>query len=264
MSNIAIRLDVKSIVEIKNKYLALTEKLTETDKQIHDTLKQINGYAPYRLDNNYNDCHENRLTRNIDQTCWNYLIRLYSLEKWMLCTEYEKLKKDIECYRTPVFNVENAEGWTLGLKNLIHDNVKTLIKQVYESITQGKYLTGGNYHTGTMKKRNNNGIDSRFILTTHDYSRIFSYYSYKPTITDDLEKVCYILDAKTLPEFTLMDKAKQEKLTEVENDYFGVKFYQNGNTHYTMEEATREKLNKWGPTGSVIGENIKIKIFEKD
>jgi hypothetical protein len=49
----------------------------------------------------------------------------------------------------------------------------------------------------------------------------------------------------------------------VENDYFSVKFCKNGNTHYTMNEEIREKLNKWGPEGNIIGENIKIKIFEK-
>lgn len=263
MSDIAIRLDVQSIFALKVKHLALMEQLVKTDKEISQTLEPIHAYAPYRLDYRYADCHEKRETRDIDQSCWSYLVRLYELEKWMLCTEYKKLLKDIETYATPEFTVANAEGWVLGLKALIHDNVKTLVKQVYDSITQEKYLTGGNYHTGTMKKRNNNGIDKTFIITTRDYSRIFGYWSSTPTITDDLEKACYILDGKALPDVTLMKRAQSERTKEVANDYFSVKFCANGNSHYTMQENIREKLNRWGPTGNVLGENIKIKVFEK-
>jgi hypothetical protein len=263
MSDIAIRLDVQSVYAIKVQYKTLMEKLIETDKEIGQLLEPIHAYAPYRLDFRYDDCHERRIDRNIDRSCWNYLIRLYDLEKWMLCTEYKKLQKDIETYSTPEFTIANAEGWVLGLKALIHDNVRVLIKQVYESITQETYLTGGNYHTGTMKKRNNNGIDKSFIITTRDYQRIFNSWSTTPTITDDLEKACYILDGKCLPDVTLMNQARSDRSSEVENAYFSVRFCQNGNTHYVINDEIREKLNRWGPTGNIIGENIKIKIFEK-
>lgn len=262
MSDVSIRLDVQSIFAIKVKYIQLMNKIIQTDKEIGEALEPIHGYAPYRLDYRFDDCHERRIDRNIDQTCWNYLIRLYELEKWMLCTSYEDVMRDIKEFKMPEFTIDNASGWVLGLKALIHDNVKTLIKQVYQSITQEKYRTGGGY-SGQIKKRNNNGIDKHFIITTNDYSRIFAYWHSKPTVTDDLEKACYILDGKSLPDTTLINKAKGEKLSEVENDYFKVVFCRNGNTHYTMKDDIREKLNRWGPTGNVIGENIKIKIFEK-
>lgn len=80
---------------------------------------------------------------------------------------------------------------------------------------------------------------------------------------DDLEKVCYILAGKTLPEKTLRDSLRADKVDTASNPYMSVKLCRNGNTHFTLEDDTRALLNRYGPTGAVIGENIKIKVFER-
>jgi len=169
---------------------------------------------------------------------------------------------EIDNYQTPDFTIENANGWIAGLKETIRDNVNTLVKKVYSEITNGHYYTGGGYR-GEKKKRNNNGIDKMFILYTCDWSTVFAYWQDKPSIMDDLEKVCYILDGKTLPEKTLRDALRGDKTDTASNPYMSVKLCQNGNTHFTLEEGTRELLNRYGPSGAVIGENIKIKVFER-
>jgi hypothetical protein len=80
---------------------------------------------------------------------------------------------------------------------------------------------------------------------------------------DDLEKVCYILNGESLPEKTLRDELRGDKKTTASNPYMSVKLCQNGNTHFTIEDSTRTLLNRSGPNGSQIGENIKIKVFER-
>ena len=192
---------------------------------------------------------------------WRYLINLYHLEKYMLCTEYEKMRTEIEEFKTPDFTVENAEGWIAGLRGLIYENVRLMCKRVYDELINGTYRTGNNWNN-PKKKRNNDGVDSWFILSTHDYSRIFGHWMSRPTVTDDLEKVCYLLDGKSLPDRTVIDQAKIDGAQEVVCPYFTVRFCKNGNTHYKLTDETRERLNRIGPDGNLLGEKIKIRIME--
>ena len=258
----AIRLDARAVFALKAEALAQLDRLYDADRKIAESLEKIHAYQPYRIDNHYGCTGPNAPRQEIDKLCWRYMVRLYELEKWMLCTDYKKLLDEIEHYNTPEFTLENAEGWVAGLQGLIHDNVQTLIKQVFNEITQGYYYTGSR-NNGERKKRNNSGIDQSFILYTSDYSSIFGYWSSTPTVTDDLEKVCYILDGKALPKETLKRKASSDRTMAASNPYMDVTFCKNGNTHYKIQDDIREKLNRWGPSGAVLGENIKIKIFEK-
>ena len=128
----------------------------------------------------------------------------------MLCTDYQKMESEIQEFRMPAYTVQNARAWIAGLKDLINDNIKTLIKRVFQEITDGTYRVGGGWN-GTKKKRNNNGIDKNFILDTGDWSSCFGYWSDRPTVTDDLEKVCHLLSGKTLPEKTAKAVMRDEK-----------------------------------------------------
>jgi len=254
----------KTIPDLYTLKLNLLDKIkqvqtieSETDKAFDDIL----SYKPYRIEYRFGVYGENQEEKYIDKCCWTYLIRIFELEKYMLCTDYEKLKKQIEDFNFPVFNIENAEGYINSLKDIIYDNVKTMLKQVYETIIESTYYTGSGYSNRGKKKRNNNGIDKMFILTTYDYSNIFGYYT-RPTITDDLEKLCYILDNKKLPVDTIKNKMKGNGVSEYMNDYFKIKTCKNGNTHYWLTDAIRNKLNLYGADNSRIGENIRIKIFE--
>jgi len=256
----------KSITEIFNlKQILLTQlsMLEKLDNEIEKDLSEIKGYRPYRIEYRFDNYSDNRAEKYIDRTCWQYLIRLFELEKYMLCTDYEKMQKQIDQFDFPVFTIENAEGYIASLKDIIYDNIKTMMKSVYERITDSYYYTGGsNYNSSTKKKRNNNGIDTTFIITTYDYSRVFGYYRDKPTITDDLEKLCYILDGKKLPDHTIIDQLRTNKKPESENEYFKLKVCKNGNTHYTLQDDIKNKLNIYGGDPSRIGENIKIKVFD--
>ena len=70
-------------------------------------MESINSYSFYRIQKNVHDSNE----KNVDQRCWMYFIKLYNLEKYMLCTEYQKLIDQINNFDFPVFNLENADSW---------------------------------------------------------------------------------------------------------------------------------------------------------
>ena len=180
----------------------------------------------------------------------------------MLCTDYDKMCKEIGELKTPEFTLPNVHSWTEGLKALVYENVNTLIKQVFKAITEETYRTGGSYNSSTKKKRNNNGIDPFFILSTSDCRCIWGYYG-TPTITDDLEKVCWIVSGLPVPDITCKEVMRSNKTGDFQNEYFRLKVCHNGNTHYWLNEDIRKKLNLIGSGNDRFGENIKIKIFEK-
>ena len=261
MKELQKRYTIENLYQLKLDAIQSIEELKNVDDKLRSNLQSIKGYPPYRFDWRFENHGENREEKYFDRIIWRYFINLCHLEKYMLCTEYEKMIKEIEEFRTPEFTPTNAEGWLLNLKKLIYENVRLMCKRVYDKLINGHYYTGSGYNA-PKKKRNNSGVDKRFILRTNDYSRIFGYWYNEPTITDDLEKVCYLLGGETLPEDTIITKAKKDKICEVNCNYFSVKFCKNGNTHYLMNDNIRDKLNLIGPDGNILGESIKIKILD--
>jgi len=263
MADVAKRETVESLFQRKLRALRQFEEFEQAEKEIESTLREVGGWSPYHIRQQFECSGEHVREKYVDRIMWRYLVQLYQLEKYMLCTEFKKMSDDVDNFRTPVFTIENASGWIVGLRSMIYENVRLMCKHVYEDIITGHYYTGGSSSWNSdKKKRNNNGVDNWFILYTNDWPRVFSYWTDRPTITDDLEKVCYILDGKALPDQTLISRARGEKVGEISCPYFSVKFCKNGNTHYKLTDETRDRLNRIGPDGNVIGENIRIKILE--
>ena len=262
MGEIIVRLGIPDVFEVKVELLGQIARLKAVDGDIRKTFERINGYSPIDLCERYETYAQDAAEKYVDKVCWRYLVGLFHLEKYMLCSDYAKMQEDIDGCRTPPFTVENAEAWIAGLKDLIYDNVRTLVKKVFQEITRGTYQTGSSYNA-PRKKRNNNGVDKHFILRTGEWNMMFAYWDERPTVTDDLEKVCYLLSGQTLPEKTAKALMKSEKKEEYSNKFFTIRVYRNGNTHYTLSDEIRDKLNRYGPEGAVLGEDIKIKIVER-
>lgn len=264
MSDIIKRETIESVYQIKLALITYYRVLEETESSINHLSEQINGYSPFRIDRRFDNHGEKSHIKYIDRQCWTYIVNLFDLHKYMLCTDYEKMQKQIENFDFPEYTVENAQAWLTGLKDLIYDNIKTLIKTVFDRITSETYYTGpGANWNKQKKKRNNNGVDELFILTTYDHLDI-KRYANRPTITNDLEKVCYLIDNKTLPDVTIKDMMRREQKFEAENEYFNIRICKNGNTHYKIKDKNiLNKLNLFGSNNNTIGENIRIKVFEK-
>lgn len=244
-----------TIADLFQMKIKMLDEISEIEERV-ESLKGIDGHNYFRLEQAYEGRYQTH-EKNIDRSMWNYLIQLFELQKYMLCTEFKKINEKINNYEFPEFTVENADGWIAGLKELIYDNVKVLVKKVFSEVSESYYRGQGQ----ERKKRNNNGIDKFFIICNNDYARVHDYW-YNPTITDDLEKVCYILDGKKLPEITIINKMRAEKSSIGNNDYFEIKIHKNCNTHYKMlNENIRNKLNILGGDPSRIGELCKIKIL---
>lgn len=258
------RKSVHDVFELKCRLMILYKTLEDTHDSIGRAFEEIDQYDFHDLNINARaeGPAEDRIEKAIDQRCWEYLIKLYQLEKYMLCTDYADMEKQIDNFDFPKFTVENSNAWVSSLKHTIHTSVQKLIEDVFTRITEETYTTGSSYSTRVKKKRNNNGIDKNFIITTGDVNQI-RWYSNRPTITDDLEKACYIIDGKLLPEVTLKQSLHKEDRIEGENEYFKIRICNNGNTHYTWKkEEIRDRLNFYGSKRGVIGENIRIKILE--
>lgn len=262
---IETRKSIHDVFALKCRLMDLYKTLEETDDKIGKAFEEINQYDFHDLSINARaeGPVENRIEKSIDQRCWEYLIGLYHLEKYMLCTDYAAMQKQIENFDFPVFTIENSDSWVSSLKHSIHTSVQKLIEDVFTRITEETYWTGSSYSTRLKKKRNNNGIDKNFIITTGDVNQI-RWYSNRPTITDDLEKACYIIDGKLLPDVTLKASLHKAARIEGENEYFKIRICNNGNTHYAWKkDEIRDRLNFYGSKRGVIGESIRIKIFEK-
>jgi len=258
--------DIESIIisieEKKIKMVNNCNKIMQLHEETKEIINTIDGFNPIQFKYNqykYGDDYK----KYINRKCWYYLVNIFDLKKYMLCTSYDKLLKDIEENNIPDFTVKNALGWVRQLKELIYENIRVLVETVFDKIMNDYYFTGGSsYYNQKKKKRNNSGINKFFILTTYDYAYIFSYRS-GVTITDDLEKCLYILDNERVPEEPIKDYMRKNKLNEYENKYMKIKVCKNGNTHYWIkDENILNLLNKIGAgNNNIIGEKIRIKIL---
>lgn len=264
MKDLVKRKSIRDIYSLKREMLETMYKMYSLQTSLDRKFEELDRHSPVRLDKRFNNFNDNREEKYVDMVCWQYLVDLFELHKYMLCTDYDKLQSQIDNFDFPKFTVENAEGYVASLKDIIYDNVKTMLKEVYDRIINSIYYTGSGYSNRKKKKRNNSGVDSHFIITTNDNYRL-GYGHGRPSITDDLEKLCYILDNKSLPDVTLMQTARQDKEESniVENEYLKIKICKNGNTHFWLSDNIKDKLNLYGSDPSKIGQDIRIKTFEK-
>jgi len=262
MSEVIKRLTIADINDIKNKVNNICIKIEQLLKQHRDLLEPLHKYDIIQLKYDCQRSPHNKESwdRKLNSICWDYLQKTCNIQDYMLCTDYDKFMDQIHDTRDlPEFNLTNVTCWLNGLKKNIYESAKKLIQTVYDKAINSTYWTGNKQR----KKRNNAGIDKHFIITTYDYCRIFNYY-YKPTFTDDFEKACYLIDNKKYPDTpkNIMSIAKYEKKTELSNNYFELKIYKNGNTHFNIiNNEILKKLNMLGNGKLSIGENIKIKIL---
>lgn len=257
MREIIKRLSVADIIKLRNEAYIEMRKLEEQQKVLEESCKKLDGRnpPPYRLHKNFN----RDAVKLLDYRYWRYMVQYFHLEDFMLSSEYQKLSEQVENFRTPEFTESNVLGWVSGMKDLINNGVETLAKTLYNELINATYETGNQ-----TKKRNNNGVGNKFILKSNDYGYQYSCNN-EPTITDDLEKLCYILDGKELPQHrmkeNIRDNTNNRYYGETECPYFRIKVCKNNNTHYWLTDETVARLNKIGANNNIIGEDINIKVF---
>lgn len=251
-------LTVDELLMIKYRIDNAIDTIRETNVALETELEKVEGHTP-RGYGPTRYLKEDK--KEAEKGLWLYLLRAYRVEQYILSNEFNAIQKAVYNCEAPDFTEGNVRGWIEGLSGRMYDGAVALVKKVYSELVNGTYRVGG--WRGDKKKRNNNGIDSTFILSTCDHNMMFGYYQTTPTITDDLEKACYLLDGKQLPAVRLKDVMSKADATTGKNDYMEITVCKNGNTHYKLTEEARARLNKYGPAGNEIGEAVKIKIIKR-
>ena len=154
MSDIIKRLDIESIFQIKINALEKLKQLEIIDNEIRKELEQINGYRPYRIDYRYDTYDEDREKKYIDRICWYYLVGLFELEKYMLCTDYEKMMKEIlsalDSFDMAFANKEHWEkidkDWQDGITSIYQQFLSGLAKSGIEKIDETDVSFDPNIH----------------------------------------------------------------------------------------------------------------------
>jgi hypothetical protein len=251
-------LTVDELLMIKYRLDATIDAIQQGKEDLHAELEKVEGYVPHE----YYTSHSTKSDKKeAEKYLWLYLLRAYRVEQYILSDEFNEVQKSVYDKEAPDFTEANVRGWIDGLAERMYSGAVALIKKVYADLVNGTYHVGG--WNGEKKKRNNNGIDSNFILSAYDYSSLYGYHISKPTITDDLEKACYLLDGKRLPDQRLKETMRLANATTGKNEYMEITVHKNNNTHYKLTEEARARLNKYGPEGNEIGEAVKIKILGK-
>lgn len=242
------------------------EKIYQEKKKMDDLIEQeedLRGglLPPIRIENSESYKHQETYQKNLNRQFWMILLEKLYMKKYMLCSTYDKLIEDICNNNIPEFNYTSITSWIRGVKKLIYDNVTSLCKEVFERLTNATYQTSSRWDA-PRKKRNNNGVDGYFIITTYDHDRIFDFRN-ALTTTDDFEKVLYVLSGKMMPDEPLIRQMRKDQTDKYENEYIRIRVYKNGNTHYTIKDkGILEKINTIGAGKGTLGEMIKIKILE--
>lgn len=246
---------IQSLILSRNKTLELYSNLKEVHLKLCQEHSIVKPYEIVKLEfmSRKYDLDE---IKEFDKYYWHKLLLLFSIERFMLCTEYEKIKWKIldDCDFLP-FTEENVQGFLESCSAWIKDGVNEMLKRVFEQLIDGYYYVGK-----VRKKRNLNGVAKDFILYTFDYNRI-AFYRDSPTITDDLEKLCFLIAGKELPKIGMIQQIEKSKIFTAENDYFSIRVCKNGNTHYKFKDGFEKKINFLYADRTKIGDATKIKIL---
>lgn len=260
-SKIGIKQIIQELVCYKQTMLANCKEMLRLEQENRSLSEQVVNRSSSPLEIAFRITKATQWEKETERRVWTRLVDLLHLERYMLCSEYEKLTDQIEANKVPSFEQETVELWIEGLKSLIYQNVELLVKEVFQKVTAGTYRVGTSWNA-PKKKRNNNGIDKFFILYSGDIGA-YRANTNKPTITDDIEKCVYILAGETLPNPSIRSRMYRDGVSTMSTPWFKIKCCNNGNTHYWITDAKiLQQLNRIGGGSSIGGEDIRIKIFE--
>ena len=198
------------------------------------------------------------IRQTMDYGYWRNFLEINQVEKYLTSNDKEKLFEKLS-KNTPLFNFENATNMLNEFMNSKEATATNMIKKIYEEITDMVFRIG---NKGKNEKRIQTGIPEKFRL-----SIFYSHYGFPSyvsdsnsrfTMIDDLERACYLCDGKLQPDrqFTIRSTtalALREGRMHVENDYFSMQMFLNGNVKITFTNLdVLNRLNHWGQKGNRI------------
>lgn len=204
--------------------------------------------------------------RQFDHSAWKYFFGTARLSDIMSSKEINEFHKKLE--DPEPFTATAARGYIANSGDIARQMMENLIKQVFERLTSATYRPGNSWKS-PVKKQNNMRIEKTFRISEPVHhnswkSRWDWYYTFTPIFTD-LQKACCILDGKIPPRHPddLNSKIKATDEPIVTCDYFEVALYKNGNQKVKfLDMEILEKLNKYGAPGTLLGNDVRVQVFE--
>jgi len=181
----------------------------------------------------------NMIRRTVDAYGWDYLMDESGLRSFMDATARRAWSEQLGEGTAPEFTAQNIEA---------------TFKQIHAS-------RGDMFDRGVIKCFSNLSWDyktnqpfkfGKRVILKRLCDKIFGYpHNDKTNELDDLVRVFSVLDGKPEPDhrggcYAMIQHAiKVDKATEAESEYFGVKWFKNGNGHLTFKRPDLvEQMNK--------------------
>ncbi len=246
--------------DLINRFNRIQQEIEDYNEILHTVV----AYGPTVAlqEGGYSRVNEEWLLPELDRSIWKYFFGASKLSELMSqkqTKEFQEKLKDPEPFTTQAALVYKA-----NIGGIAREQVQTLIKQVFENLTNNWYWTGNQ-----RKKRSNTKIDvSCHVCEGIRWDGFFKSFrindSYPP-IFNDVEKACFVLDGKLPPKYPddIHSHINELKSGLVGNEYFTVLCYKNGNQKVKfLRLDILEKLNQYGAPGGVLGQDIKIQEYK--
>lgn len=267
MSELIKKLTAAELEEKRNKIIGMAIALAAAREALRHECELIGErqHLFYDIDNEYlkyADYSDSplKLRRAVDKHCWKYFIDCSGVRDTMTEHRRRLLEQEVEeC--APAYSAETAARLSENMRGLYAENMAETVREVFER------LSGASYYTGNRKRVQNNlsKIDPMFRIngnvSRYSYSGRWEVSDYANTFRyNDLEAACFMLDGKRRPRYpeTIEDKIKATKIESgsvVENDYFAVALYKNGNQKVTFKRLdVLGRLNMYGARGNRLGQ----------
>jgi hypothetical protein len=257
-TDVALKETIKEKVERRNKNANIMLQMIELAKKLDVRCSEIADKLRYPE----HICEKDiaHLQSEIDREFWRDLFNELQVEKFLTSSDKEKVFKKIE-ENTPVFDLDSAYSTMFGFMNSKEATATNMITKIHKNITDIVFRVGNSYKSDN-EKRIQRGVPKSFRASIF-YSRdgLPSYISSSRSnfeLIDDLERACYLIDGKTQPDYHKAIRSKtdlvlRERGDTVNNDYFEMKMFKNGNVKITFtNQEVLNTFNKWGRTGNAL------------
>ena len=242
---IANRDTVTEMVARYNRAIEAMKELNTAYEAAQKVLEE-NGFRYHYMNFDRNNSYEESLKAAKIHT-WFEIIRKTGIQEVMTCERQNQLDEEINQNRMPEITVENVLAILEQLYNRTPELMEEFCKSCYELFIPRAY--------SKLKTSRDGEIKQRGILTgvfSNAYGFRFSYYGSEHKLKT-LENAFSLLDGKGIVTdnkpslYSLVGAALASQETQLETEYFKLKWFTNGNLHVEFKRMDLvARLNQIG------------------
>jgi hypothetical protein len=189
--------------------------------------------------------------KRITKNSWRYILDQTGLNQYMTEKRKTELYKQIEDGTLPPLTVENIQGTLMGLAGKVNGLLEESIREVFEWLRPHQ----SDWGVGKLKTNKRFTVGERAIVgwaVENSFSGGYRFQYRNENQFLSLGNVFSLLDGKGVLKnphdlVTRCKVAMAANENKYEDDYFQLKFYENGNTHIKFKRLDLLKeLNRIG------------------